>query len=103
MPPNNGPNGFLFPILHSGGAWNLLGHVDSELDLLIEKQQMELFDSQARAESIFKIQRHIVDQAYMLGLGDNVDRWVTNDAVRGFSPNPAISEYSFWSKVWMDE
>tara|TARA_Y100000758_G_C16067404_1_gene426724 strand:+ start:276 stop:1934 length:1659 start_codon:yes stop_codon:yes gene_type:complete len=103
MPPNSGPNGFLFPILHSGGEWNLLGHGDDELDLLIEKQHMELFDSQARAESIFKIQRHIVDQAYMLGLGDNVDRWVTNDEVRGFFPNPALSEYSFWSKVWIDE
>jgi len=103
IPPNNGPNGFLFPILHSEGTWNLLGHADYELDLLIEKQQMEVFDSQARAESMLEIQRHIVDQAYMLGLGDNVDRWVMNDKVRGFYPNPAISEYSFWSKVWMDE
>ena len=103
MPPNSGPNGLLFPVLHSEGTWNLLGHVDSELDLLIEKQQIEEFASQARAESLFKIQRHVIDQAYMLGLGDNVDTWVLNEKVRGFFPNPAISEYSFWSKVWINE
>ena len=100
VPPTSTPNSYLFSLLHSGGQWNILDHEDSDLDSLVEAQQQAPFDSDRRGEGLKSIQRWILDQAYMVGLGGNGSLWVLQDGVNGFYPNTALSEYFFWAKTW---
>lgn len=102
VPPTSSPNSYLFSTLHSGGQWNLLAHRDSALDELIESQQELSFNSSERREAFQAIQRRLLDQAYMFGLGANGTLWVLQDGVRGFYPNTALSEYSYWAKTWLE-
>ena len=102
VPPTSTPNSYLFALLHSGGQWNILAHEDSDLDRLVESQQQAPFDSDRRREGLQAIQRRILEQAYMVGLGGNGKLWVLQDGVSGFYPNTALSEYFFWAKTWRD-
>ena len=100
-PPASGPNGFLFPVLHSDGRWSILGHSDGELDRLIESQQELGFDSAERGEVLREIQRRLLGEAYVVSLGGGGTMWVMQDAVSGFHPNTALAEYIFWAKTWL--
>ncbi len=100
-PPASGPNGFLFPALHSDGRWNILQHEDSEMDRLIESQQLLGFDSAERGEVLREIQRRLLGEAYLVSLGGGGTLWVMQDAVSGFHPNTALAEYIFWAKTWL--
>ena len=100
-PPASGPNGFLFPALHSVGQWNILQHEDSELDRLIELQQGLGFNSAERGEVLREIQRRLLGEAYVVSLGGGDTLWVMQDAVSGFHPNTASAEYFFWAKTWL--
>ena len=100
-PPASGPNGFLFPALHSDGRWNILQHEDSEMDRLIESQQELGFDSPERGEVLREIQSRLLGEAYLVSLGGGGTLWVMQDAVSGFHPNTALAEYIFWAKTWL--
>ncbi len=102
VPPASGPNSYLFSVLHSGGQWNILSHGDAALDRLIESQQALPFDAPERGDALRAIQNRLMEQAYMLGLGANGTRWLTQDGVRGFYPNAALAEGFFWAKTWLD-
>ena len=101
IPPASTTNGFLFGLLHSRGQWNVAGHEDSGLDALIEQQAKE-FDSERRKRGLAEIQRHVLEQGYLFSPVTATSRWVYNSDLRGFAPNTALSEYNFWSRVWLD-
>jgi len=101
FPPAATTNGFLMGLVHSGGRWNVAAHQDRVLDSMIERQASE-FDPQVRKELLKDIQRHMLDQGYLFSPITGASRWVFGQDVRGFHPNPALSEYAYWSRVWLD-
>ena len=101
LPPTSTTNSFLMGLLHSGGRWNISAHQDSELDGMIERQASE-FDPNQRKTQLEAIQRHVLTQAYMFSPITGASRWVFNRDVQGFQPNTALSEYIYWSRVWLD-
>ena len=101
LPPTSTTNSFLTALLHSQGRWNISGHQDRELDAMIEMQASE-FDPIKREELLKEIQRRVLDQAYLFSPVTGASRWVFDPQVRGFYPNTALSEYHYWSRVWLD-
>jgi ABC-type transport system substrate-binding protein len=101
LPPAATPNGFMLGLLHSGGPANILGHHDNELNALIERQAAEL-DPARRRELVIRIQRHILEQAYMFSPVMASSQWVFDWDLQGFHPNTALSEYHYWSRAWLD-
>ena len=101
VPPAATTNSYLMGLVHSGGRWNLAAHQDSELDALIEGQSAQ-FDPVLRQKLVEDIQRHVLDQAYLFSPISGAYRWALGQDVRGFYPNMALSEYSYWSRVWLD-
>ena len=101
IPPTSTTNSYLFGLLHSQGQWNLSGHSDAQLDLMIEAQSAE-FDEIARRDQLINIQRRILEQAYLFSPLTTISRWVFRNNVKGFKPNAALSEYNFWSRTWLD-
>ena len=101
LPPTSTTNSFLMALLHSQGRWNISGHQDRELDAMIEGQASE-FDPDKRGELLKEIQRRVLDQAYLFSPVTGAYRWVFDPQVRGFHPNTALSEYLYWSRVWLD-
>lgn len=102
LPPSTTTNGFLLGLLHSGGPANIVGHHDSTLDAMIEAQSAEL-DNNARKEELLDIQRRILDQAYMFSPVMDASRWVFKWDLKGFYPNTGLSEYNYWSRVWLEQ
>jgi ABC-type oligopeptide transport system substrate-binding subunit len=68
---------------------------------MIESQAAQ-FDPEVRSELLKDIQRYVLDQAYLFSPITGASRWVFNQDVKGFYPNTALSEYSYWSRVWLD-
>ncbi len=101
LPPTSTTSSFLMALLHSAGRWNVTGHQDSMLDGMIQQQAAE-FDPYQRRLKLTEIQRHILDQAYLFTPITGVSRWVFNQDVKGFYPNTALSEYIYWSRVWLE-
>ena len=101
LPPTSTTNSFLMALLHSEGRWNITGHQDSALDAMIQQQAAE-FDPQQRRLQLAQIQRYVLDQAYLFTPISSGSRWVFNQDVKGFYPNTALSEYSYWSRVWLE-
>ena len=101
FPPAATTNNFLMGLVHSGGRWNITGHQDGVLDAMIESQAAE-FDPDLRRELLRDIQRHLLDQAYLFSPISGASRWVFAPQVKGFYPNTALSEYDYWSRVWLD-
>ena len=101
FPPTATTNSFLMGLLHSGGRWNIASHQDSVLDSMIEGQAGQ-FDPEIRKELLKQIQRHVLEQAYLFSPITGASRWVFSQDVKGFYPNAVLSEYSYWSRVWLD-
>ena len=101
VPPTSTTNSYLFGLLHSRGQWNLAGHNDALLDAMIETQAAE-FDDLGRREQLARIQRRVLDQAYLFSPVTAVSRWVFSSDLKGFEPNSTLSEYNFWSRTWLD-
>jgi peptide/nickel transport system substrate-binding protein len=102
LPPTSTPSSFLFSILHSGGRWNIVGHSDSKLDGMIEEQAVEM-DIERRGEMAREIQRYVLGKAYLFSPVTGATMWAFWPEVRGFYPNTAASEYSFWARVWLED
>ena len=68
---------------------------------MIERQASE-FDSDKRKDLLKRIQRRVLEQAYLFIPVTGASRWVFDPQVRGFHPNTALSEYLYWSRVWLD-
>ena len=100
-PPTTSANSFLLALMHSQGRVNLAGHSDGVLDSLIEAQSSE-FDPKKRQQQLKAIQRHILDQGYLFSPAASASRWVYSPALKGFAPNTALSEYNYWSRVWLE-
>ena len=101
LPPTSTTNSFLTALLHSQGRWNISGHKDRELDAMIEMQASE-FNPIRREELLKEIQRRVLNQAYLFSPVTGASRWVFDPQGRGFYPNTALSEYLYWSRVWLD-
>ena len=101
LPPTSTTSSFLMALLHSEGRWNITGHQDSALDAMIQQQAAE-FDPQQRKLQLTQIQRYVLDQAYLFTPISSGSRWVFNQDVKGFYPNTALSEYNYWSRVWLE-
>ena len=101
LPPTSTTNTFLMALLHSEGRWNITGHQDSLLDAMIQEQAAE-FDPEQRKLQLVEIQRHVLAQAYLFTPISRGFRWVFNQDVKGFYPNNALSEYNYWSRVWLE-
>jgi len=90
---------------HHSTQWgNLLfiaGHQDLELDAMIQRQASE-FEPVRRGEMLKEIQRRVLEQAYLFSPVTGASRWVFDPQVQGFHPNTALSEYFYWSRVWLD-
>ena len=102
LPPTTSANRFLTSLLHSEGPGNLAQHQDTTLNALIEQQAAEL-DPKLRKDLLSEIQRHVLDQAYMFSPVIGSSRWVFNWEVQNFHPNTALSEYNYWSRVWLEQ
>ena len=101
LPPTSTTNSFLMGLLHSRGRWNVTGHQDSVLDAMIQQQAAE-FDPDRRKAQLANIQRYVLEQAYLFTPISGGSRWVFDQDVKGFYPNTALSEYYYWSRVWLD-
>ncbi|MCH7606344.1 MAG: hypothetical protein IH962_04245, partial [Chloroflexi bacterium] len=101
LPPTSTTNSFLFTLLHSAGRWNLAAHQDDKLNSMIERQAVE-FDPERRRDQLREIQRRLLDQAYMFSPVTGSSSWVFDPRVKGFYPNSALSEYIYWSRVWLE-
>ncbi len=101
LPPTSTTNSFLTALLHSQGRWNISGHQDRVLDAMIERQASE-FNPVKRGGLLKEIQRRVLEQAYLFSPVTGASRWVFDPQVRGFHPNTALSEYLYWSRVWLD-
>jgi peptide/nickel transport system substrate-binding protein len=101
LPPTSTTNSFLMALLHSQGRWNISGHQNLELDGMIEAQAAES-DPEKREDMLKEIQRQVMDEAYLFSPVTGASRWVFDPLVRGFHPNTALSEYHYWSQVWLD-
>ncbi len=101
-PPVLSPNGYLMSVLHTLGEFNTTGHVDEELDYLIETQSQE-FDLVKRREVMLEIQRHVLNNAYRFMPITGKSMWVWWPRVNNFYPNFAGFEYSHWSRIWLDD
>jgi ABC-type transport system substrate-binding protein len=101
LPPTSTTNSFLLALLHSGGRWNITGHEDAKLDGMIEQQAVERDPVRRRAQ-LLDIQARVLDQAYLFSAITSGSTWAINPRVRGFHPNTAISEYIYWSRLWLD-
>ena len=101
LPPTSTTSSFLMALLHSEGRWNITGHRDRALDAMIEQQAAE-FDPDQRRLQLAEIQRYVLDQAYLFTPISSGFRWVFNQDVKGFYPNTALSEYNYWSRVWLE-
>ena len=102
LPPTSTTNSFLLTLLHSGGRWNITGHQDAKLDGMIERQAVEL-DPVGRRAQLMDIQGRVLDQAYLFSTITGGSRWAVNPRVQGFHPNTALSEYIYWSRLWLDQ
>lgn len=101
MPPVSTPNSFFLATLHSQGRWNILNHNDKELDRLIEEQAVE-FDTAKRGEIVRDIQKLLLEKAYFFSPVTRMNQWVASSVVKGLYPTNGLSEYHFWSRVWLD-
>ena len=101
LPPTSTTNSFLLALLHSGGRWNIVGHQDTVLDEMIERQAGE-FDADLRGSLLGDLQRHVLDQAYLFSPTTGEARWAFSNNLKGFYPNAALSEYNYWSRVWLE-
>jgi peptide/nickel transport system substrate-binding protein len=101
LPPTSTTNSFLLALLHSGGRWNMAAHQDNKLDGMIERQAVE-FDPARRRTQLREIQRYVLDRGYLFSPITGASRWVFSPQVKGFHPNSALSEYIYWSRVWLD-
>ena len=101
LPPTSTTSSFLMALLHSAGRWNVTGHRDRVLDAMIQEQAAE-FDPDQRKLQLEEIQRYVLDQAYLFTPISSGSRWVYNQDVKGFFPNTALSEYDYWSRVWLE-
>ena len=68
---------------------------------MIEDQSSEFNDITRRAQ-LTKIQRRVLEQAYLFTPVTAASRWVFSNDLKGFEPNTALSEYNFWSRTWLD-
>jgi peptide/nickel transport system substrate-binding protein len=100
MPPSTTANGFLLTLLHSSGPVNISRHQDATLDALIQEQAGELDPEQRRAQ-LAEVQHHVLDQGYLFSPIMDSSRWVFARDVQGFHPNAGLSEYSYWSRAWL--
>ena len=101
VPPTPTTNGFLLGLLHSRGPVNLLGHRDAVLDSMIERQASER-EPAVRRQQLVELQAYLLDQAYLFSPGSETSRWAFDWDLKGFHPNPALSEYIFWSRAWLE-
>ena len=100
-PPTATTNGFLLGLLHSQGPVKLIGQKDPVLDSMIERQASEQ-DPALRRQQLVQIQDYLLDQAYLFSPVSQASRWAFNGDLKGFHPNPALSEYIFWSRAWLE-
>ena len=68
---------------------------------MIEDQSSE-FDDITRRAQLTRIQRRVLEQAYLFTPVTAASRWVFSNDLKGFEPNTALSEYNFWSRTWLD-
>lgn len=101
LPITHGPNNYLFANLHSAGRWNIIGHSDAKLDQLIELQN-GIKGTYERGLIFKEIQLHLLDKAYMVGIGTNGNLWAFQSRVHGFYPTGYLSEYGFWMHIRVD-
>jgi hypothetical protein len=101
LPITHGPNNYVFANLHSAGRWNIVGHSDVTLDQLIETQN-GIKETYERGLVFKEIQRHLLDKAYMVGIGTNGNLWAIQNRVYGFHPTGYLSEYGFWTEARLD-
>ncbi|MFQ6030036.1 MAG: ABC transporter substrate-binding protein, partial [Dehalococcoidia bacterium] len=102
IPSATTTNGFLFSMLHSGGPGNIAGHQDRTLNAMIEEQAGE-FNPERRQGQLLAIQRHVLEQAYLFSPVSSSYRWVFDWDLKGFYPNNSLSEYHYWSQVWLEQ
>ena len=101
LAPVNTPNSYLLSILHSQGAWNTHGFGDSQLDVLIEQQSVQL-DPLIRQAQAQGIQELAFGQAFRFMPATQVQRWAWWPRVQGFAPNFAAFESFHWARVWLE-
>ena len=100
--PVTSPNGYLVPVLHSMGRWNTAEFRDAELDILIEAQAQE-YDREKRKRLVHRIQRLLLQKAYRFMPATSVSIWAWWPRVQNLHPNFVGFEYSYWSRVWLDD
>ena len=69
---------------------------------MTEAQAVEA-DVNKRGELPRQLQRHLLEQAYLFMPATEVSVWAAWPRVEGFHPNDALSEYSFWAKVTVQD
>ena len=98
LPPVGTTNSFLLSLLHSEGQWHITSHQDVELDRLIEEQSAEM-DATRRGELVRQVQARVLDHGLLFMPAITVERWAYAPRVRGFHPNMAAGDGSFWRHI----
>ncbi|MBI4200517.1 MAG: ABC transporter substrate-binding protein [Chloroflexi bacterium] len=100
LPPAQGPNAFLYGLLHSRGRWRLSGYEDPELDRLIEAQAVAL---DGRQEMLVGVERYVLERALLFMPVSGSSLWVWKPRVADLYPNVANWEYFHWARLRVKE
>ena len=101
-PPVNGPNGYLFGFVRTGGGWNKTGFSDVAIDDLIDAQSSEL-DVFKRQGMVKQVSQTLLADSVRFMPAAQVQAWSWWPRVKNLHMNFANYEYTFWSRVWVEE
>ena len=100
-PPVNGPNGYLFGLVRTGGRWSKTGFSDLAIDDLIDAQSSEL-DVLKRGGMAKAIAKTLLADGVRFMPAAQVQAWSWWPRVQNLHMNYANYEYIFWSRVWVE-
>ena len=95
---------FLRTLFHSenmGSGWNFIHKVDEDLDALLEAVQVEA-DLERRAELADRIQRHVLEQGYVLPTVYQHTINVYGPHVNDVESYPVYGEAPYFYDTWLD-
>ena len=101
-PPVNGPNGYLYGMVRTDGRWSKTRFSDTAIDDSIDLQSSEL-DGIKRQGIVEEISERLLSDGVRFMPAAQVQAWSWWPRVKNLHMNFANYEYSFWSRVWIEE
>ena len=101
-PPQTSATSMLFAIHHSAAPRNTTGYSSNDLDVLIERQAVEL-NAKVRRELMLEIQREILRGSHIVRAAANVSHWLWWSHLNNVAPSTFRAD-SFWlTRIWLNQ